>query len=172
MSISVFVLLICGSVSLQAQIGSAESEVNLVLQGVSSVEIGQSSVSIPMNIPIHFLQGNSTGTLNNHISVNSTSPYSLQVRTTEGVFNLNSNLTTLPVNVVQLSVSVNTGTGITLLPPINLSNTNTDILTSSANEALQTFDAVYIIPQSETDQFLNREEGNYTTTLIYTIMPQ
>lgn len=155
-----------------AQIGSAEAQVNLHLQQVLSVQVSQASVSIPMNTPVHYLQGNSTPQLTNHLQVSATASYVLRVRTENDYFNLNSGISTLPVNTVQLKLTENGATGVNVLTPKSLSSTDTDIVTSNANEVVQNFNATYEIPQSETENYLNREEGSYSTTVIYTIVPQ
>jgi hypothetical protein len=155
-----------------AQISTAESEVNLQLEQILSVEISQSSVSIPMNTPAHYLQGSSSQEITNHLQVSATSSYVLRVRTEDEYFNLDAGLSTLPVSTVRLNLTDNGATGVTVLTPVSLSNSDTDVASSGANEIVQYYNAVYEIPQSQTQSYINKEDGNYTTTVIYTIVPQ
>jgi hypothetical protein len=155
-----------------AQLGSAEAEINLNLQQILSLEIGTTNVTIPMYLPAHFENGNATAPLNNHIQVNATSAYTIKVRAEQDTFTVDGAPSTVPINTIQLSVSANAGTGITVLTPSNMSDSDVQIINSNANQIQQSFNAIYAIPQNKANEFLGKPGGNYTTTLIYTIVPQ
>ncbi|HZH70548.1 MAG TPA: hypothetical protein VFD80_08870 [Flavobacteriaceae bacterium] len=170
--IGIISMLMIVSSAVRGQIGSAEAQVNLSLAQVMSVEVGHNSVVIPMDLPVHFQNGNSSGELINHLQVNSILPYFLRVRAEESTFSLDGMVTPLPVSVIRIDATVNSGTGVTTATPLYLSASSGDVLQSTANEVSQSFNVSYSIPQAQTSSFLNREPGVYTTTVIYTIVPQ
>jgi len=161
-----------------AQIGSAASQVNLIVNELMSVEIAQSSVLINMNLPSHYKYGNNSGIQQNHVKVTTTSNYTLTVSATNQNFTLNGLATNLPVNIIKIEASIgslnsNFNSGqVSINSGVQLSASQSNLLSSHSNETQQTFDVKYIIPTSETPNFLNIPSGNYKTTVIYTVVPQ
>lgn len=155
-----------------AQLGSSETEISLNLQQILSLEIGTTNVSIPMYLPAHFENGNETAHLVNHLQVSATSAYIIKVRAEQETFTVDGAPSSVPVNTIQLSITPNSGTGITNLTPSNMSDSDVQIINSNANQIQQTYNAVYAIPQNKTNEFVGKPGGNYTTALIYTIVAQ
>lgn len=155
-----------------AQLGSAETQISLNLQQLVSLEIGNSNVTIPMYLPAHFENGNSTSLITNHLQVNATSGYIIKVRAEQETFTVDGAPSTVPVNTIQLSITSNSGSGITNLTPVYMSENQVNVISSNANQTLESFNAMYAIPANKTNEFVGKPGGNYTTTLIYTIVPQ
>ncbi|MFD2432223.1 hypothetical protein [Mesonia maritima] len=166
------------SFSSKAQIGSAASQVNLVVNELMSLEIEQSSVMINMNLPSHYKFGNNSGIQQNHVKVTATSNYTLAVSATNQNFTLNGLNTNLPVNIIKIEANTgnlnpNFNSGqVSINSGVYLNASQTNLLNSHSSETLQSFDVNYVIPTSATPNFLNIPSGNYKTTVIYTIIPQ
>lgn len=172
---SYFILLFL-PLKVKAQI-AAESQVNLILRELMSVEIKQSTVLINMNLPSHYKYGNHSGIQRNHVKVTTTSDYVLSVSTTAQNFTYQGLNSTLPVNTVHVEAFVgdlnpyfNAG-DVTFNSNVSLSSTKVNLLSSHSSETSQSFDVDYVIPTSKVDRFLNISSGGYNTTVIYTIIP-
>ncbi|WP_121667432.1 hypothetical protein [Mesonia aquimarina] len=173
-----FFLLLFFPMLVKAQIGSAQSQVNLIVNELMSVEVAQSSVMINMNLPSHFRFGNNSGTQSNHVRVTTTSNYTLSVSTTNQYFTLNGLSTSLPVSTIQVEASVGNlnpnvnGGDINVNSSVALNASKVNLLSSVSPETSQAFDVKYVIPTNTVANFLDLPSGNYKTTVIYTIIPQ
>lgn len=162
----------------KAQIGSAQSQVNLVVNELMSVEVAQPSVMINMNLPSHFRFGNNSGVQNNHVRVTTTSNYTLAVSTTNQYFTINGLSTSLPVSSIEVEASIGdlnpnmNSADVTIHSGVSLNASKVNLLSSISPETSQTFDVNYVIPTNRVDNFLDLPSGNYRTTIIYTIIPQ
>ncbi|MBW2961833.1 hypothetical protein [Mesonia aestuariivivens] len=163
--------------AVKAQIGSAQSQVNLIVRELMSVEIKQSSVMINMNLPSHYKFGNNSGMQHNHIKVTTTSNYVLSVSTTAQNFSYQGLYSSLPVNTVQVEAFLGdlnpylNASDVTFNSNVSLSSAKVNLLSSHSSETSQSFDVNYTIPTSKVDHFLNIPSGSYKTTVIYTIIP-
>lgn len=164
-----------------SQIGSAETQVNVLIGQVISIEVTQPSVNIDMGLSTHYINGSSSGQQTNHIKVTSNNGYEINVRATTEYFSLNGNMTTLPVNTIMIATSLGddlTGSGsaapasLQINNPVPLSTSNTNIVSSGEGESARGFHVTYSIPASQTSNYLNKEPGTYTTNVIYTVVPQ
>ena len=162
-----------------SQIGSAASQVNVIIAAQAlSIEVTQPSVTIQMGQTSHFILGNSSAQQPNHVKISSGSGYQVNVKAITDNFSLNGNATTLPVNTIRVQTTVGTGTsstppaGLQVVPQVSLSSTQTQIASASSGEGTRGFNVTYNIPSTQANNYLNRDPGTYSTTVIYTIVPQ
>ena len=177
-----FILLLqfCPTVA-YTQIGSAETQVNVLIGQVLSIEIMQPSVNIQMGMAPDFINGAESGNQNNYIKVTSNSAYCVTVRALTGTFSNNGNNTTLPVNTINIQTTLGddlTGAGaasppgLQTMPNTPLSENEMTIINSPVGESARGFNIKYKIPGGQSNAYLNRPPGNYTTQVIYSIVPQ
>lgn len=158
--------------------GTAATTLNVNLAGTYEITVGQLSVTIDMNDPQHFINGNNSGSQSNHVQVSATGDYQVNVSAAADlVFGSES----IPVNTVTVTPSLGDylGAGTSTAPTMTLASTplatvtddtdGTTIITSGAGESLRGFHVVYAIPAAQASQYLNRPEGIYTTTVTYTL---
>lgn len=161
-------------------IGSAQTQVNVTIAQVQSIQVSQPTVSINMTQPSHFISGNSSGLQSNHVRVSSSTAYQVTVKTSTQYFSRNGNSTTLPVNTVAVKTTTGNLTnsnaappaGLQVVPQIFLSTLPTTIITSPAGEWGRGFNVNYTIPETKSPSYLNRQAGTYSTTVTYTLIPQ
>lgn len=161
-------------------IGSAQTQVNITIAQVQSIQIAQPTVNISMAKPSHFLLGNDSGQQPNHIKVSSSTAYEVTVKTSSEYFSLNGNDTSLPVNTIAVKTTIGDlansnalpPTGLQVAPQIMLSASPTTIIRSPAGEWGRGFHVNYAIPETKSPSYLNRETGTYSTTIMYTLIPQ
>jgi len=178
---NLFLLLLLFPVIVFSQVGSAETQVNIVINQVQSIQVSQPSVNINMNQASHFLSGNSSGQLANHVKVISSAGYQVTAKASTQYFSLNGSVTTLPVNTIVLKTNIgsdlsNTNTappgGLMVVPQTTVTTTAKTIITSPTGEYGRGYNVEYSIPAAQTPAYLNRTPGAYTTTLVYTLVPQ
>lgn len=164
-----------------SQVGSAETQVNIVINQVQSIEVAQPSVNINMNQPSHFKNGNSSGQQSNHVKVISSAGYQVTVKASTQYFSLNGSVTTLPVNTIALKTTVgtnlsNTNTappaGLIVIPQTTVSSLPSTIIASPSGEYGRGYNVEYSIPAQKASAYINRTPGSYTTTVVYTLIPQ
>lgn len=164
-----------------SQIGSAETQVNVLISQVLSIEVMQPSVNIQMGMMPDFINGADSGQQSNHIKVTSNTAYSVTIRAVTGTFSNNGNNTTLPVNTIQVETTVGddlTGSGdpvpsgLQAMPNTPLSENESTIINSPVGESARGFNINYRIPGGQTNAYLNRPPGTYTTSIVYSIIPQ
>ncbi len=177
---NLFLLLLCPITAIAQSIGSAQTQVNVTIAQVQSIQISQPTVNISMAQPYHFLLGNSSGQQSNHIKVSSSTAYEVTVKASTEYFSHNGNSTTLPVNTIAVKTITGTLTNSNAAPPtglqvasqIMLSTLPTTIIKSPAGEWGRGFHVNYVIPETKSPSYLNREAGTYSTTIMYTLIPQ
>lgn len=177
---NLFLLLLCPIAALAQNIGSAQTQVNVTISQVQSIQVSQPTVTINMTQPSHFIQGNASGQQSNHVRVSSSTAYQVTVKANTAYFSHNGNSTTLPVNTVAVKTATgnltNSNTappaGLQVAPQIMLSALPTTIITSPTGEWGRGFHVNYVIPETKSPSYLNREAGTYTTTVTYTLIPQ
>lgn len=134
-----------------------------------------------MNQASHFLSGNSSGQKVNHVKVISSAGYQVTVKASTQYFSLNGSVTTLPVNTIALKTAVgsdlsNTNTsppaGLQVVSQTMLSTSPNTIITSPKGEYGRGYNVEYSIPAQQSPAYLNRTSGTYTTTVVYTLVPQ
>lgn len=158
---------------------SAASRVDLVLKEVTTITVNHQSVDLAMNQGVHFLEGNASELLQNHVQVTATSGYRITVETDEEHFRLNGSATDLAVENAQLEVSrgenfsdsPGNATNFNFSTGLQLQNTAATILTSPAGSFSQGFHVQYRIPAGVTGEFINKQAGNYSATVRYTLLP-
>lgn len=161
-------------------IGSAQTQVNITIAQVQSIQISQPTVSISMAKPSHFLFGNDSGQQPNHIKVSSSTAYEVTVKTNSEYFSHNGNNTSLPVNTIAVKTSIGSlansnatpPAGLQVAPEVILSTSPTTIIKSPAGEWGRGFHVNYLIPETKSPNYLNREAGTYSTTIMYSLIPQ
>lgn len=171
-------LQLCPVIAL-SQIGSAAAQVNVIIAAQAlSIEVAQPSVTIQMGQTSHFIMGNSSAQQPNHVKISSGSGYQVNVKAIASNFSLNGNTTTLPVNTIRVQTSIGTGssstppTGLQVVPQVPLTVTQTQIVSATSGETTRGFNVTYSIPANQANSYLNRDEGTYSTTVVYTIVPQ
>jgi hypothetical protein len=164
-----------------AQIGSAQSQVNIIISQVHTIQVSQPSVSIDMSDISHYISGSSSGQQTDHVKVVSSSAYQVTVKSATQYFSLNGGATTLPVNTIAVNTTTGsdlTGTnaqppaGLVVTPQVQLSTTAATIVNSPEGEWGRGYNVNYSIPQAMTPNYMNRDNGTYTTTVTYTLVPQ
>lgn len=164
-----------------SQIGSAETQVNVLIGQVLSIQVSQPSVNIDMGLTSHFINGNSSAQQSNHVQITSNNGYEVSVRSATEFFSLNGNTTTLPVNTIMVHTEIGddlTGGGsnppasLSVNGSVPLSTGNATVITSGEGESARGFNVTYTIPASQTNNYLNKEPGTYSTSIVYTIVPQ
>ncbi|MCV9929769.1 hypothetical protein OIU83_19060 [Flavobacterium sp. LS1R49] len=177
---NLFLLLLCPIAVIAQSIGSAQTQVNVTIAQVQSIQISQPTVSISMAKPSHFLLGNDSGQQSNHIKVSSSTAYEVTVKASAEYFSHNGNTTSLPVNTIAVKTATGNLTNSNALPPaglqvasqIMLSTQPTTIIKSPSGEWGRGFHVDYAIPETKSPSYLNREAGAYNTTIMYTLIPQ
>lgn len=173
-------LLLCPIAVLAQNIGSAQTQVNITIAQVQSIQVSQPTVNINMTQPSHFILGNSSGIQSNHVRVSSSTAYQVTVKASTQYFSRNGNSTTLPVNTIALKTTTGNLTnsnaappaGLQVAPQVILSALPTAIITSPSGEWGRGFNVNYVIPETQAPSYLNREAGTYSTTVMYTLIPQ
>lgn len=161
-------------------IGSAQTQVNITIAQVQSIQVSQPTVNINMTQPSHFILGNASGLQSNHIRVSSSTAYQVTVKASTEYFSHNGNSTPLRVNTIALKTTIGNLTnsnatspaGLQIAPQIMLSTLPTTLITSPAGEWGRGFHVNYVIPETKSPDYLNREAGTYSTTVMYTLIPQ
>ncbi|MDR6300483.1 hypothetical protein [Mesonia maritima] len=168
------------SVSTFAQNSSDDTELTVNIGESYSIEVNQATVAIDMNLPSHFTGGNESGVQDNHVKVTASGAYYVEAKTSGATFNGPSGTSTLDVSNVELvltdggDLSGNQST----LSNINsqatnlaLSVTEQEVVNVDGGDLNRGFDVNYLIPAANASNFLNQANGNYTTTVTYTIVP-
>jgi hypothetical protein len=161
-------------------IGSAQTQVNITIAQVQSIQVSQPTVTINMTQPSHFILGNASGQQSNHVRVSSSTAYQVTVKASTQYFSRNGNSTTLSVNTIAVKTAIGNLTNSTTAPPagiqvapqIMLSALPITIITSPSGEWGRGFHVNYVIPETKSPSYLNREAGTYSTTVMYTLIPQ
>lgn len=175
-SLALAVMLISGSAF--SQESEAETTLNVVLADTYNMEIGQETVTIPMNDADHFVNGSSSGLQQNHLQITATQGYTVEVEAetdlildggTEdiAVENVNVEVTSLGYDFTQNSGGV---TGFNSSGAISLSPTDAQQVFSSDADLKRGYHVNYSIPASKASNFLNKTAGTYSTKVIYTLM--
>ncbi|MFH6937718.1 hypothetical protein [Flavobacterium sp. FlaQc-30] len=173
-------LLLCPIAAMAQNIGSAQTQVNVTIAQVQSIQISQPTVNISMAKPSHFLLGNDSGQQTNHIKVSSSTAYEVTVKASTEYFSHNGNSTSLPVNTVAVKTVTGSLTnstaqppaGLQVVPQIMLSALPATIIKSPSGEWGRGFHVNYAIPETKSPSYLNRESGTYSTTVMYSLIPQ
>ena len=67
-------------------IGSAQTQVNITIAQVQSIQVTQPTVNINMTQPSHFILGNASGQQSNHVRVSSSTAYQVTVKASTQYF--------------------------------------------------------------------------------------
>ena len=154
---------------------------NIIIAQVQSIQVSQPTVNINLNQVSHFKSGNSSGQQSNHVKVSASTGYQVTVKASTQYFSHNGGATTIPVNTVNVNTVTGDDTtganaappaGLTVAPQTTLSTTPSVIVTSPSGTFGRGFHVNYAIPAAKAPSYLNRDEGSYTTTVIYTLVPQ
>lgn len=145
------------------------------------IEISQSTVAIDMNLPAHFTNGNESGAQQDHVKVVASGAYKVTAKASATTFNGPNGSSTLDVSNVELTLTDNgdlSGNQTTLstlsgqASALPLSNSDQDVVTANGGDLNRGFNVNYAIPATNAANFLNLDDGAYTTTVTYTIVPQ
>lgn len=177
-NILTYVFLLPFWLGVHAQNYSTSSQVDLVLSEVNTLKVNHSNVDLAMNQASHFIGGNATPLQENHVQVSSTSGYKVTIQTEQVTFDLNATATDLPVAHVKVEVGMgdnisrNPGNAmdIAFSTGINLQSTPVEVLQSPSGSFSQGFHVRYSIPASVTADFMDREAGDYSVQVRYTLV--
>jgi hypothetical protein len=179
------ILLLLGLMAFTANaqgIGSAQTQVNVTIAQVQSLEISQPTVNINMSQTSHFVNGSASPLQSDHLKVTSNTGFEVSVKSVTQYFSLNGSVSTLPVNTIMLQTAAGsdlTGLGVANPPadtvvstPVMLSTTATPLITADEGEGKRGYHVTYSVPATQSANYLNRASGVYSTTIIYTLVAQ
>ncbi len=173
-------MMLCAPTAMFSQIGFAETNVNIVIAQMQSIEISHLSVSIDMNQALHYLSGSSSGLLQDHIRITSSAGYQVTVRSDSEFFLYNGSSSTLPVNSIalglysgtDLSGPVTSPSEPVLLPIAAIPAQPLTVISCSSPGGSRGYNAEYRISSQNAPVYINRLPGIYSTTIVYTLLPQ
>lgn len=154
--------------TMQAQIGSASANVNVIISDIHSITINNgSTVNININTQDHFINGNFSE-VDNHILITSTQPYHVNVKATVLTDGTES------ISLDNLHVTLSNGTGgvnssTVAYPAIpSLALTDQTVISATGSGDIQRFvKANYKIDGGDA---LLVTAGTYTTTVMYSLI--
>lgn len=172
-------LMLCPAIAFSQ--ASGVSQVNIIIAPAQSIQVQHSTVNIQMTQASHYMLGNSSGLQSNHVRVTSTTGYEVTVKSETQFFSLNGNITTLPVNTIAVQTAIGSDlsgsnsappSGLVITPQVMLETSGTTIISTPTGEADRGYNVNYTIPANQTQNYFNRENGTYNTTVTYTLVPQ
>lgn len=155
------------------------TNLNVNLANVYSIEVTNPTVTILMNSAANFTQGNTTGSLPNHIKVSATGGYKVSIQAATELTSTANDV--IPVSTVVVSTTPGTFSGAagSVDPGSNaafpanapaLSVTAPVELISSTTGDIRGFNVQYTIPAVSAPVYLNKPAAVYNTLLTYTIV--
>jgi hypothetical protein len=173
-----FILSLFTGLSASSQIPqgkTASTTLNVTLANVYDIQIGQSSVSIKMNSPIHFTAGNNSGKQTGHLSVSCNTGYEVKVSASTELLNGTSSI---PVNTITVKPELGAFKGMGTAPsvtdvtlmetPLYAAGPKTIIL-KNTGESKREYDVDYSISALTANAYMNKIPGNYSTTVTYSL---
>ncbi|HZH70550.1 MAG TPA: hypothetical protein VFD80_08880 [Flavobacteriaceae bacterium] len=152
-----------------------ETDLSVVVgEDVMSIEVTHPTVTIQMNTPQHFTDGNDTGVLDDHLVVTSNVGYKIEVIADGVNFTPASGTDQIAVSNVTVEVTGagNNVTSTATLPgAVALSDSAIEILTTDGGDINREYPVRYAVPSANAGSFLNVEPTTYTTTLTYSVAP-
>lgn len=154
---------------------SATTTLNVTLANAYDIQIGQSSVTINMNAPNHFLSGNSSGNQIGHLVVNASTGYEVKVAATTELLN---GAASIPVSTVTVKPELGAygGAGTTpVVTDLTLTDnalavgTQKTIISKDTGESKREYNVNYEIPAIQANEYLNKATGTYSTTITYSL---
>lgn len=142
--------------------GTMNSSVQVTVTKMSELTIPASTVNLSFNSAAAYSQG-LTAVMPNPITVSSTVPYNVTVRTSG---NFISGANSIPAGVVTVE-GIPSQTGIT---PVQLSTTATALFTGANPEIDRALNLQFRVPASQTTNLLNKPAGTYNATVTFTIV--
>lgn len=149
---------------------SADVQFNLVLTDVQSITLNQNqkNVTIVLNDAADFASGK-TLVQPDHIKISSTSDYEIKVMASTDLKGISANI---PVGTIGVFPSLGSRGGPSSTPlffsDIYLSTDQQTLVQSDDGDVLRSFDIDYNVSG---EQLYNKPAGTYTTTIIYSILP-
>lgn len=153
-------LIIMLSLSGYSQVGSDQTQVNIILSEVYSIEVMQSQVDLTVDTAEKYEDGTSAS-LSNHIKVFSTVSYQIDLQLSTDFTNGSNSI---PAGKVKVKLSDNTTTN-----EIPLSTSSVNIIPNSSPVINRYLNAVYTL---EGGNHLLLDAGTYSAQLTYTLIPQ
>lgn len=164
---SLFVVL-AGQAFSQEKEASVNLQINLADFQSISVNQGQKQVDVDFETVADFISGK-TALQANHIEVSSTSQYEIKVSASS---ELEGETANIPVNTVSLTPSFGdvgaAVSGIEFLD-VALSTGAQTLIDSEGGDARRSFNVDYRIAGGQ--EYMNKPEGSYKTTITYSILP-
>lgn len=142
--------------------GTMNSSVQVTVTKMSELTIPASTVNLSFNSAAAYSQG-LTAVMPNPITVSSTVPYNVTVRSSG---NFISGANSIPAGVVTIE-GIPAQTGIT---PVQLSTTATALFTGANPEIDRALNLQFRVPASQTTNLLNKPVGTYNATVTFTIV--
>ena len=155
------------------------TNLNVNLANVYSIEVTNPTVTIAMNTAANFTEGNTTGSLPNHVKVSATNGYKVTIQAATDLTSPGNDV--IPVSTVVVKTTPGTFSGApgsidagsNAAFPANapaLSVTTPVELISSTTGDIRGFNVQYTIPPVSAPVYLNKPEAVYSTLLTYTIV--
>lgn len=142
--------------------GTMNSSVQLTVAKMSELTIPASTVNLSFTTAAAYNQG-VTATMPNPITVSSTVPYGVTVKTSG---NFISGANSIPAGVMIVEGTA-TQTGIT---PVTLSTTAQNLFTSADPVIDRAINLQFRVPSTQTVNLLNKPAGTYNATVTFTIV--
>lgn len=175
-------LLLCNVNSSFGQyVTPATATVNVILADVESIMIESATQTVNLNFSTaaDYAGGVSSGALDSHLKVVSTSPTGFIVNVKAGGDQLVNGTDNIPVADILLTSAAGTGgaglaTGGTLTPHSDVSLTTADqaILSADKGTSDARFAITYATDPSKANDFVGKTLGTYTQTVTYSIVAQ
>ena len=163
-------------IALAANSAFAQNTTNLHVnvEAVYSIVVTDADVTIDMNEPEHFTDGNASDEQSGHLEVTATDGYVVTVTADEFLTGESLSET---ISTSTIVVTANDGTylgagtdgGSTAdFSDAQLSTTGATLITGSAGD-MRSFDVTYSIPAASAPAYINVAPDTYTTVVTYTI---
>lgn len=156
--------------SIAAAQNEASATLNVYLNSIQSIRLNesQSDVAISLNTASEYINGKAVNQ-QDHIEIMSTTDYEIKV---SAATHLTGTAATIDIGTVTLTPAYGAfgtpGSGAIDLMPVTLSLNNNTLIHSSVGDTQRTFNVQYRVSGGE--EYLNKPQGTYTTTIIYTIL--
>lgn len=152
---------------------------NVNLANVYSIEVTNPTVNIAMNTAANFTDGNTSGSLPNHIKVSATGGYKVTIQAANELTSPGNDI--IPVSTVVVSTTPGTYSGAAgsidqgsnasfpaNAPALSVT-TPVELITSTTGD-IRGFNVQYTIPPVSAPVYLNKPAAIYSTLLTYTIV--
>lgn len=144
-----------------------DSSIDLTVSTIMDINLPTNTVSLNFDNQSNYTAG-VTSTVANQVSLSSTAPYNVTVRASTAAFvNTTDASSIIPLNVMTIEGM----TGQTGITPIVLSTTAQPIITAGNPVLDRSVNLQYRIPAAQVvSSILGKSQGNYSATIVFTIV--